>query len=202
MSRQNKPQKSHKTVLHTILIQWTKAYMLTYEAISWYKVGQTKMFCRNIYSENDQFEKNTVCLLKCFFLTEAKECSLFEAFEFCATSGFSVVILETIQAEPLATWITSHQTELCLFPFKHLLHLPLLIFTGQCLVWMFPSWRACCRDERLLISIFSIWKWNWSCVKFGWLSAICVKICAFTMLTSKQNHNSYCHHLFALWDVS
>ena len=139
---------------------------------------------------------------KVFFLTGAKECSLFEAFEFCATSGFSVVILETIQAEPLATWITSHQTELCLFPFKHLLHLPLLIFTGQCLVWMVPPWRACYRDERLLISIFSIWKWNWSCVKFGWLSAICVKICAFTMRTSKQNHNSYCHHLFALWDVS
>ena len=88
------------------------------------------------------------------------------------------------------------------FSFKHLLHLPLLIFTDQCLVWMVPPWRACYRDERLLISIFSIWKWNWSCVKFGWLSAICVKICAFTMVTSKQNHNSYCHHLFALWDVS
>ena len=63
---------------------------------------------------------------------ETKERSLFEAFEFRATSGFGVVILVPIQAEPLATCVASHPAEQCLFSFQASLTPSLTHFTGQC----------------------------------------------------------------------
>lgn len=84
-----------------------KAYMLFHKVISRYKVSKAKIFYGNIYSENYKFQKNTNKITgmssKVFFLTETKERSLFETFEFRATSGFGVMIFETVQAEPLAT---------------------------------------------------------------------------------------------------
>ena len=84
-----------------------KAYMLFHKVISRYKVGKAKIFYGNIYSENYKFQKNTNKITgmssKVFFLTETKERSLFETFEFRATSGLGVMIFETVQAEPLAT---------------------------------------------------------------------------------------------------
>ena len=112
-----------------------KAYMLFHKVISRYKVGKAKIFYGNIYSENYQFQKNTnritaTCLPKCF-LTKTKERSLFKAFEFRATSGFGFVILEPIEAEPLATCVASHPAERCLFSFQASLTPSLTHFYGS-----------------------------------------------------------------------
>ena len=76
------------------------------------------------------FKRTQTELLLYVFLTETKERSLFEVFEFRATSGFGVVILEPIQAEPLATCVASHMAECCLFSFQASLTPSLTHFYG------------------------------------------------------------------------
>ena len=52
MSRQNKPQ-NHTKLFSPFWFNEQKHICCFTKEISWYKVGQTKMFYRNIYSEND-----------------------------------------------------------------------------------------------------------------------------------------------------